>query len=184
MKYKMSELQDLFHKTPAAVLGGGPSLPEDMAKLPPGCILIAVNEHAQRICEPDFMVFNDMPLNHPELLDVINITKAVKVSEHRDHSDVEMDIHPWSYCFSSTLATWLACWMGCNPVILCGMDCYQGKQPYFHEWDQPVPAQNFDLDFHLRPWKEEGVHKLPHVERVKVMSGPLIGVFGQYKESI
>lgn len=181
MKYKLSELEDLLQGRPAAVLGGGPSLPGDMAKLPAGCILIAVNEHAQRICEPDFMVFNDVPDQHPELMEVINLTKAIKLSEHQQYSDIETDVHPWSYCYSSTMAAWLGCWLGCNPVILCGMDCYQGEKAYFHEWDAPVPAKNFGLDFHLRPWKEEGVHKLPHVERVKVMSGPLASVFGKYE---
>jgi len=184
MKYKMSELQDLLHKTPAAVLGGGPSLLTDMEKLPPGCILIAVNEHAERICKPDFIVFKDLPENHPELLNVLNTTKAVKVSENAAHSDVEIDCPIWSYCYSSTFAAWFGLHLGCNPVILCGMDCYQGKQPYFHEWDQPVPAMGMMLDDHLRPWKEEGVNKLPHLERLKVMSGPLVGVFGQYKEAL
>jgi hypothetical protein len=179
----MSELQDIHRGIPAAVLGGGPSLPGDMKKLPAGCLLIAVNEHASQICNPDYLVFNDNPDNHEELLAVIRATKAIRVSEHQDFSDVEMDQHPWSYCYSSTMATWLACWMGCEPVILCGMDCYQGDQVYFHPHVGKVPAQNFGLDFHLRPWIEEGKNKLPHVERVKVMSGPLVGVFGQYKEA-
>lgn len=181
MKYLMSQLQDLFAGRPAAVLGGGPSLPGDMARLPEGCVLIAVNEHASQICEPDFVVFSDNPTQHDELMQVLQSTSAVRVSEHRDFSDVEMDVHPWSYCYSSTMAAWLACWMGCNPVLLCGMDCYQGKQVYFHPHEGHVPAMNFGLDFHLRPWKEEGIYKLPHVERVKAMSGPLVEVFGKYE---
>lgn len=184
MKYKMSELQDLLKGTPAAVLGGGPSLPADMAKLPAGCILIAVNEHAERICSPDFMVFKDLPENHPELLQVIRGTKAVKVSENAAYSDVEIDCPIWSYCYSSTLGAWLALHLGCDPVIMCGMDCYQGREPYFHPVDYEVPAVGMGLDAHLRPWIEEGKNKLPHVERLKVMSGPLVGVFGQYKEQL
>lgn len=184
MKIPMSALENVHWGRPAAVLGGGPSLPGDMARLPDGCLLIAVNEHASQICMPDYLVFNDDPVQHAELIKVLNTTQAMRVSEHQDYSDVEMDVHPWSFCYSSTMAAWLACWMGCNPVILCGMDCYQGDQVYFHPHEGSVPACDFDLDFHLRPWKEEAPNKLPHVERVKAMSGPLVGVFGPYLEAL
>ena len=185
MKYKMSELQDLFPNRPAAVLGGGPSLPGDMERLPAGCLLIAVNEHASQICKPDFVVFSDNPRMHPELLEVVeNAGGPVRVSENQEFSDVHIDMPIWTGNYSSCFAAWFGLHLGCNPVLLCGIDCYQRPQPYFHPWDKPVPAMNFDLAFHLRPWVEEGVHKLPHKERLKAMSGPLMGVFGKYEEAI
>lgn len=71
--------------------------------------------------------------------------------------------------------------MGCNPVILCGMDCYQGENKYFHPYNDDVPSFHYPLDFHLRPWKEDARHLCPHPERLKAMSGPLMNVFGSYE---
>jgi hypothetical protein len=68
-------------------------------------------------------------------------------------------------------------------VILCGMDLYQGDKVYFHPTDRDCPSFHYPLDHHIRPWIEEGRNLLPHVERVKVMSGPLISVFGKYEPS-
>ena len=61
------------------------------------------------------------------------------------------------------------------------MDCYQGERKYFHEYEDH-PHYHYPLEHHIRPWIEEGVNMLPHVERVRAMSGPLVDVFGLYQE--
>lgn len=177
---KMSEFQGRYAGKPAAVLGGGPSLPEDLKKVPKGSVLIAVNYHALRLVDAEFMVFNDDPLGDPRLFAAAKDFGGVRVSPDKNFSDVEFDVPVWTGFFSSNTAAWFALWMGCDPVILCGMDCYQGDKVYFHEYSHDTPAFHYPLDHYLNPWKEDGKNLLPHLERLKVMSGPLVGVFGQY----
>jgi hypothetical protein len=177
---QMSEMRDLYAGRPAAVLGGGPSLPADMARLPAGCLLIAVNYHALHLCQPDYMVYNDTPASDPVLLEAVCSAKAVRVSPDPT-SDIAFDIPVWTGFYSSNTAAWFALWMGCNPVILCGMDCYQGDMIYFHPYTMDVPSFHYPLDDHLRPWIEDGQKLLPHVARLRVMSGPLTRVFKAYE---
>ena len=180
----MSSYRNKYSGRPAAVLGGGPSLPEDIRKLPKGCLMIAVNYHYQAMTglDPDFMVFNDHLEDLPILSAWVLKTKAVLVSPDREISDIEYDVPVWTGFYSSNTAAWLALWMGCDPVILCGMDCYQGDEVYCHPTDYDHPAFHKPLDHYLRPWIEEGKKLLPHQERLKVMSGPLTQVFGAYDD--
>jgi len=180
---KMSRLLDRYFGKPAAVLGGGPSLPEDMKRLPEKCIFIAVNYHALHLCKPHFIVYNDQPESDPLLFEAIQKTKAIKVSPDPS-SDIKFDIPVWTGFYSSNTAAWFALWLGCDPVILCGMDCYQGEVKYFHPYKNDVPVFYYPLEHHLRPWIEEGKNLLPHKERLKAMSGPLVNIFGQYHETV
>ena len=179
MKMLMSLLKDTYKGRPAAVLGGGPSLPADMEQLPKDCILIAVNYHALKICEPDFMVYNDFPASDPLLLEAVQNFKGVKVSS-KDHSDVKFDVPSWQGFYSSNTATWFGLWLGCDPVILCGMDCYQGEQKYFHEYEDK-PHFHYPLEHHIRPWVEDAKNEMTDWKRVRVMSGPLVSVFEKYE---
>jgi hypothetical protein len=184
MKFKLSQLREIHAGRPAAVLGGGPSLPGDLARVPRGAVLIAVNYHALRLCQAAYMVYNDDPQSDSRLLAAVESTSATRVSPDRLTSDVDFDVDAWTGFYSSNTATWLALWMGCDPVVLCGMDCYQGERVYFHEYDHDAPCFHYPLEDHLRPWKEEGRHRLPNVERVRAMSGPLAGIFGLYQEAV
>jgi len=184
-KAKMSQYRDRYAGRPAAVLGGGPSLPGDMEQLPPGCVLIGVNNHAFFVCEPNYMVYNDRPVDHPDLSAAIYACpKRVKRVSSDPTSDILFDVDVWTGFYSSNTATWFACWMGCNPVILCGMDCYQGDVKYFHEWTRVknlVEFTNQPLEHHIRPWIEDAKNKCLHPERIRAMSGPLMNVFGRYE---
>lgn len=177
----MSKLRDRHAGRPAAVLGGGPSLPGDLARVPAGAVLIAVNYHAFELVNADYMVYNDAPESDARLQAAVSTTQAIRVSPDAS-SDVMFDVPVWTGFYSSNTAAWLALWMGCDPVILCGMDCYQGERVYFHEYSHDCPVFHYPLDAHLRPWREEGRNLLPHVERLTVMSGPLAGIFRTYEE--
>ncbi len=185
MKQYLSDLKDRFRGRPAAVLGGGPSLPEDIKYLPESTVLIAVNYHAFYYhLNPMFMVYNDAPETNPLQVQAVKEHKAIHVSPH-ETTDVIFDVPTvWTGFFSSNTATWLALWMGCDPVILCGMDCYQGPVKHCPPSTYHSPMFEYPADFYVRPWIEEGLHCLPNVERVKVMSGPLIEVFGAYREQV
>lgn len=182
-KLLMSALKDKYAGRPAAVLGGGPSLPEDLRKVPSHAVLIAVNYHAfyhlpdGRV--PDFMVYNDVPETNPLQVKAVREHLTVHVSPEPT-SDVLFDVDVWTGFFSSNTAAWFALWMGCDPVILCGMDCYQGAVKHCPPSDYHSQMFDMPLDFYTRPWFEDGRNLLPHVERVKAMSGPLVEIFGAY----
>lgn len=183
-KLRLSEMKDRHVGLPAAVLGGGPSLVDDLKRVPANAILIAVNYHGLHYCDPMYMVYNDAPETNPLQVQAVRAHRTIHVSPAPEpSSDVIFDVPAWTGFFSSHTATWLALWMGCDPVILCGHDLYQG--PVKH-----VAPSNYDhelfhrpLDFYMRPWQEEGLHMLPGVERVRAMSGPLVSLFGAYESS-
>ena len=192
-KLKMSAMKDRFTGKAAAVLGGGPSLPADMGRLPASDdgswpIRIAVNYHAFHLCRPDFIVYNDHPGSDPLLEEAIRDSEAspgfgpgiIRVSPEPT-SDIIFDVPVWTGFYSSNTAAWLGLWMGCDPVILCGCDLYQGERKYFHPYQNDAPCFHYPLEDHIRPWVEEGRHMLPHVERLKAMSGPLGRIFGFYE---
>jgi hypothetical protein len=165
----------------AAILGGGPSLENDLTRLPKDCTLISVNEHALHHCHPSYLVHMDNDFERCfELKQALDTFTGIVVSPFAN-SDVVLPKGWWDGGFSSTLATWFALWRGFNPVILCGMDCYQGDVKYCHPRpDFYHPVFDFPLENHLRAWRLAFKH-CPNPERIKAMSGPLVEIFGAYE---
>lgn len=183
---KLSTMKDLYKGKTAAILGGGPSLVDDLARVPQDALLIGVNYHGLYHTpnthgrNPDFMVYNDVPSTNP-LMEKAVEEHAVPLVSPEPTSDILFDVpNVWTGFFSSNTATWFALWLGCDPVILCGMDCYQGAVKHCPPSTYYSPMFDMPLDFYTRPWVEEGLNLLPNVERVKVVSGPLVSVFGAY----
>lgn len=167
--------------TAAAVLGGGPSLPEDLTRLPTGCVLIAVNNHALHFVEPDYMVHMDNDFeNAPDLASALKTYQGMVISPFAN-SAMRMPDNAWlDGGFSSTLAVWFALWREYDPVILCGMDCYQGDVKYCHP--RPGfyhPVLDYPLEMHLKAWRL-AFDRCPHPERIRAASGPLVQLFGEY----
>lgn len=179
----MSDLRNGFSGRPAAVLGGGPSLPDDLRRVPADAILIAVNYHAfYHLPEgrlPDFMVYNDEPKTNPLQERAVAEHKTVHVSPEPT-SDVVFDVDVWTGFFSSNTAAWFGLWLGCDPVILCGMDCYQGAVKHCPPSTYHSEMFEMPLDFYVRPWREDCRNSVPHPERLRAMSGPLVELFGAY----
>lgn len=167
---------------PAAVLGGGPSLPSDLRRLPEKCVLISVNDHAFHHCQPDVLVYQDeLHRKYASAVRAVAQTFQGLIVCPFEESHVALPRGWWDGNFSSALATWFACWMEYDPVILCGMDCYQGDVKYCHprpEFDHPIFRQ--PLEKHLEVWRP-ALQKCPHPERIKAMSGPLVEIFGAYQ---
>jgi hypothetical protein len=169
--------------TVAAILGGGPSLPADLKKLPADCVLISVNDHAFHFCQPDVLVYQDTLNRAPAVAEVLKNFHGTVVSPHTD-SNVILPIGWWDGNQSSCLATWYACWVGYDQVILCGMDCYQGPVKYCHPrpgYDHPIFRA--PLEKHFEIWAK-AFDKCSHPERITAMSGPLIEVFGKYEPGV
>lgn len=202
----ISELTKSCNNRAALVLGGGPSLLDDIeflkGKLIPhdfpfdyahlrthkDPVLIAVNEHPffVGITDPDFVVFMDNPQYNPLLWNVVKQFGGMKVTHDLRYTDVSLaGINYWNGPGSGVVATWLACYLGCDPVILCGMDCYQGEKKYCHrdEIYENRSVFNISLEEHLKRWKA-GFRRCPGIDRVRAVSGPLVPVFGRYDQAI
>lgn len=176
----VAELKGKYFGRPAAVLGGGPSLVEDLKRLPKDTILIAVNNHALHFSDPEYMVFMDIPGDQtPDLAEAVRNFTGLRVSQ-TPLSDIYIRSEKyWDGGFSSTLATWFACYLGCDPVILCGMDCYQGEVKYaYPRPDFYHPCMDAPLENHLNAWRP-ALLNCPYPYRIKAMSGPLVQIFGQ-----
>lgn len=167
--------------TAAAVLGGGPSLPKDLEKLPKDCMLISVNDHAFHFCKPHVLVHQDELKWAPAVREVLKTFTGVVVSPLED-SHILLPRGWWDENQSSALATWYALWSDYNPVILCGMDCYQGPVKHCPPSTYHSEMFDFPLDFYTRPWVEDCKNSVPHPERIRAMSGPLVNVFQPYQQ--
>lgn len=178
---KLIDLENAHAGRPAAVLGGGTSLAADLQLMPPDSVLIAANHHASCIgIDPDYIVFMDKPLHFPNLWQVLKDYSGTKVTHDLRYTDVSMaGVDYWNGPNTGLVATWLACFMGCDPVVLCGMDLYQNEKKYCHPGEPDKAIYRIPLDEHLKRWKA-GFRRCPGIERVRAVSGPLVDVFGEY----
>jgi hypothetical protein len=173
----IASLRDKHAGRPGAVLGGGPSLEKDLKKVPAGAVLISVNHHALKFIKADYTVFLDDIIRLPLPWDKIKSLGGLLVSRQPE-SDVDLGgSNWWQARFSGQLACWFACWVGCDPVLLAGMNLYQNPPPTIEEVKNL--AYQAPLEEHLKGWRE-AFQKCPHPERIKAVSGPLVEIFGAF----
>lgn len=173
---RMNRLRGVHQGRPALIVAAGPSAPNDIARcITPGSVIIAVNYHAYYLFDEaaiDYAVFMDAPhtsavpyarwvLDHPH-----------RISTCPEHSDYDLrNIPIWHSGWSSGLAAWSACWMGCDPVILCGMDCF-GSGRYFHRRMEEHEVPVYRLTNYRRIWNPDTLPEIMR-HRMQVASGPL-----------
>lgn len=148
---------------PAVVIGGGPSAPEDLARLgsdEAGAIYVSSNDHGYRLRPCHFACAVD------DLEARLRTAPAVIVAR-KDWADVRPVNFPRNN--SGRLAAWLARLLGCAPIYLVGMDCY-GGETYFHAPDavscgslQPVRQHVAEWATFFRAWPGD----------YRALSGPL-----------
>lgn len=116
-----------------AVLGGGPSLPEDLEWLPEGIKKISVNHHAHKIADCQMTVFLDDPENQPDLQNLKGLKICYynnKWTDYYSFYDVEREL----FQDSGQFAVWVASHLTTGKIYLAGFDLYDiNKSPYFHE---------------------------------------------------
>ena len=170
---------------PIAVLGGGPSLPLDLAILydtfRDNIVYMAINHHAQRIIPVDFMAFLDKPeyIKDFEIklgfVDAIGDESTINITTHVDKANVYIDIPYWDDVESTSLAAiWAACWMGTKAVYLCGMNLFMTRPAYFYKWEGGYfPGQ---LEY-KRSIYRKAFDTCEDPGRIRAISGPLTAVF-------
>ncbi len=166
---------------PIAIMGGGPSLADDLKRIPRDAVKISVNQHALYITGADYVVTLDDPTGDPVAIKMFNRVKGALIGKAEGHVDYLFDVRFW-YGQSGHSAAWVGCYMGGDPVLLCGMDLYQGPKMYCEEVEDPAGAiglKNKPLKNHVNNWRS-AFSKCPNAERIRAMSGPLVDVFGIY----
>lgn len=191
MSALVNDLLDRWAGKPILVIGGGPSVNEDLPRLnacgvKPAAV-ISANAHGAK--QSFFPV--DIGVN----VDKIHNILRVPMEKHmRDalpgalivnrHSWADYRLPDWRFAGNSGLtAIAVACLLGGNPVIATGMDFWHGTQRYFHSNEpcgrerktQPRAAVvKRDRD-RIQPLMEF-VRGVP----VRPMSGPLCAFFKTY----
>lgn len=180
----MASVEELIHAhagRPAFVLGGGPSLPKDFKQCPKGAVLISGNYHGCIMTRCDYVVsIEHMDETHAKLREY----ETPIVSPHRD-ADYRIDYE--SVRTSGMEAARTAWILGCAPIVLGGMDLYQGAVEHFHRperkhtygRDGPGPHQPRKLPKQLDAWRAMRDRLVGSMFRV--VSGPLSEVFPRYR---
>lgn len=164
-------LFNIHEGRPAVILGGGPSALDDLKKAPSDAVIFGINHHATRFVKCDYIVFNDM-----KMAEWVKDYPGIKLSIHEHLSEYDLRMGP-KMGNSSSQACWVAWLMGCQPILLAGMGCYQEAQTYCHELDegQGIPKVR-PLNNHFNSWKV-AKEACPGVDFFAI-SGPLISIFG------
>ena len=184
-KRPVTELAGKHKGQVICVIGGGPTLPNDLKAVPPDAITIACNHHAHVYgMETDYLVFKDDPRKIKHLKEAIFDHRGILISTMERWTEYILNVPKFDRGFTGTLACWLACYMTDKEVILCGMDAYSSEQPYFHQTSSLRSWEHYKKR-HFEMWslawgKVPHITGCPNPERIKVVSGPLIDVFSEY----
>lgn len=174
----VGDQRNRFKGRPAVILGAGPSLPGQIKYIPDNAVKIAINERPPLLVECDYVVFYDF-----NTIPLVGDFKCKKISPFNGWSEFWIDSDVWFNGWSGSAAVWFACYAGCDPVILMGMDCYQGEKEYFTD-EKPGPFQSsggtVPLEKHMKSWGEAFV-KCPNPGAIKAFDGPLVEIFGKWE---
>ena len=174
-------LHDIYEGRPIAVLGGGPNLPGDLLHVPEDAILISLNHHATYLRDCHYIAFVDTPDAHPELLKATNDYIGRRITNVPGYSDYDMyGVQYWQGGGSGMFATWVASYMGGDPVLLCGINCFQSNPPHFHETEKIQIRKSGwhgrSVEYHISKWSR-CFDRCPNPHRIKAVSGPLTKIF-------
>lgn len=148
----------------AAILGGGPSLVEQLRQVPPCAHLYGINHHASQLVDCDFIVFND-----ERTWDLVKHFPGKKISRWRNKSDIYWDspqgqisgVCALRYCLTKDYTA----------ILLAGFDCYQ-KDEYFHTPGVPTGASGAK-----KTLKEQLAQWSPRDLRIHALGGPLTEIY-------
>lgn len=171
---------------PALILGGAPSLPTDLERLPEAlrstATRVSANEHGARLGPVQWVVCGDR--NHqvtrePMLERVRQFHDGPVVTQHFVEGTVRLhNWHQWYIPASSGHMAILWAWLlGHSPIIVCGIEHYTGGT-YFH--DPKFPSSGFTKrkDYHLDWFKKLYFQIQPCT--IRAASGPLGKVVGYF----
>lgn len=179
-------LYGIYENYPAIIIGGGPSAPLQYLKCPKVAVRISVNQHGCIMdkCKCDYIVAIDRILDKPLPIGGGKTAKLTKfcvpiLSPHAvADGDFLLARQPVEHN-GAIVAAHCAYKMGCNPVIIIGIDCYTGDGVYFHTPDAKSSGTVQHISHHINRWKSFA-RKVPDAN-IKIIGGPLEGTFHKYE---
>lgn len=149
----LSDLVSAVKGRPAVIMGGAPSLPNDVAKVVGDAVWFSANQHGAMLRQCDYIVYVD-----PEH-QVTGERMQDKLSEYGVPTispcfGADYRVPNWNAARfkgnSGMQGVWFASLLGANPIIICGMECYQGGV-YWHDADAKSSSkgrhqQSFDVN--------------------------------------
>lgn len=139
-------VRNLIHRhvdRPGIVIGGGPSAPAQIEKCPTDAIVVSANDHGFKLRACDFIASLDRIEQRVRAHDVPLVSRHL-FADYRVLQPPQPN--------SGILGAWLLRLLGCSPIYLVGMDCYDG-QTYFH--DPAAKSSGFAQSprEHLERWR-------------------------------
>jgi hypothetical protein len=170
---------------PALVIGGGPSAPQQFAEamydLPNGTIRLSANQHGCLLTRCDYIVAVDGHINAERF-------KRQDGSEYgiRDFGVPIIAPKAWAdyrifnqvLPSSGVMAAWLAWIMGCAPIVLAGIDLYDGGT-YFHDVKAESTGHRLAADQHLERWAK--LKLIAEGAAFRAMGGRLLELFPRFR---
>lgn len=173
------DLVGFGHGVPAVIMGGGPSLDAAIPQCPSAAIYVSVNAHGCKYF-----------LRHPDPERRVSLIVACDKIESKvkpfglpmvsRHLFAEFRILFMPAPSSGMTAAWVARLAGCTPIILTGMDLYDGAT---YADDPTARSNSFTLAprQHLRRWQQM-VSKYPAQYRTVGCSPLLEHLVGRYDQ--
>jgi len=193
MSHSIKDLFNLYDDQPILVIGGGPSVRQDLPKLielgvVPRCV-ISANSHGtlQKLFPVDYIVHVDK--RHAGLkVWMVDHLRPFGIPLISKHSFADFRLPEYSFQGNSGLtAVHVAASLGGNPVIVTGLDMWTSGRNYFHDADasdrkQRMPRPASDA---VRPaWYAEQraleLRKNAGGVRIRPVSGPFTHFFPAY----
>lgn len=155
---------------PAVVLGGGPSLRDQITRCPPRgeAIYLSANDHGARFTQCDYLVCHDKrdwqgnPMEETLRQFGAPIVSRHMFADYRIMGSIVPD--------TGIETAWVARLLGCAPIYICGIECYSGSGTYHHDPKAQSNGFKIPLTTHLGRWRET-LRKYPGDYRP--MGGPL-----------
>lgn len=169
MRRLLSELALRYEGRTIAVLGGGESLPEHLSRLPGGALLLSANDHGCMLAACDYVVCMD---------DIEERLRRTGTPIIGRHWWADFRIQEYERVGNSgVLGAWVAWVLGGHPILLAGMDCYQGGT-YHHAPAAKSSGRHISLEKHLEDWS--GLRQRLPAAWIRSMGGPTAAVFGEW----
>lgn len=164
-------MRELVHKhvgEAAVIIGGAPSRLMDIKQCPKEAVFISANDHGCRQQTCHYICACE------DLGERLFSWKIPVISGH-PMSDYRVFDIPLPN--SAALGAWAAWIMGCTPIVVTGVECYQGKT-YVGDPHARTSGHSLVLEEHLHRW--ERLNYLCPGIQIRVISGPLARVFPMY----
>lgn len=183
----ITALLDRWAGKPILVIGGGPSVTEDLPRIDfePACV-ISANEHGdyQSRFKLDLIVNCDkrhcmMHCDMRDLLRPVAQKHGAAIVNKYSWADYRLGDMPYSANTGMT-AMFVAAALGGHPVVPLGMDFFRGGHTYFHRTPDSKPMRP---GWHISRIARRGIEELMKGcagAQIRPLSGPLLTYFPVY----